>query len=173
MSDETDTETADDTDESGAGDDATGSVLGGGRKNVLVPIDGSDQSDTAIQHALDSFDGATLTLLHVINPARAGYGAQAGIPTSSEEWLEEAEAEADALFAGARERAHGYDVDIETVTEVGNPSRVIVEFTEDEDRAIDHVVMGSHGRSGLSRVLLGSVAENVVRRSTVPVTVVR
>ena len=44
---------------------------------------------------------------------------------------------------------------------------------EDEARDIDHVVMGSHGRSGLSRVLLGSVAENVVRRSTVPVTVVR
>jgi nucleotide-binding universal stress UspA family protein len=170
MSDETDTETADGGE---SADDATGSVLGDDPENVLVPIDGSTQSDTALQHALDSFDGATLTLLHVINPARAGYGAQAGIPTSSEEWLEEAEDEADALFAGARERAHGYDVDIETVTEVGNPSRVIVEFTEDEEYDIDHVVMGSHGRSGLSRVLLGSVAENVVRRSTVPVTVVR
>jgi nucleotide-binding universal stress UspA family protein len=163
MSDETD---ADDG-------DVGSSVLDDDRKHVLLPIDGSDQSDAALQHVLDGFEGATVTLLHVINPARAGYGAQAGIPTSSEEWLAEAEDEADALFAGAEERARGHDVAIETATEIGNPSRVIVEFTQDEDRGIDHVVMGSHGRSGLSRVLLGSVAENVVRRSTVPVTVVR
>jgi nucleotide-binding universal stress UspA family protein len=153
-------------------EDATGTDRDGG-KHVLVPIDRSDQSTEALEHALSEFEGATLTLLHVINPARAGYGAQAGIPTASEEWLKEAEAAADQLFAGAEERAHGHDVDLETATEVGNPSRLIVEYTEDEDRDIDHVVMGSHGRSGLSRVLLGSVAETVVRRSTVPVTVVR
>lgn len=168
MSDETD---ADDGD-AGSGEDGS-SVLADDRKHVLVPVDGSEQSDIAIQHVLDEFEGATVTLLHVINPARAGYGAQAGIPTSSEEWLEEAEAEADTLFAGARERARGHDVQIGTATDIGNPSRIIVAFTQDADRGIDHVVMGSHGRSGLSRVLLGSVAESVVRRSTVPVTVVR
>ncbi|WP_276260986.1 universal stress protein [Haloglomus litoreum] len=168
MSDETSDDTGAEAAQDGAGSEGDDS-----RKKVLVPIDGSEQSHAALQHALSEFEGATLTLLHVINPARAGYGAQAGIPTSSEEWLEEAEAEADELFAAAEERAHGRDVQLETVTEVGNPSRVIVEFTEDEANGIDHVVMGSHGRSGLSRVLLGSVAENVVRRSTVPVTVVR
>ena len=47
----------------------------------------------------------------------------------------------------------------------------IVEYVETHD--VDHVVIGSHGRKGLSRVLLGSVAELVVRRSPVPVTVVR
>jgi nucleotide-binding universal stress UspA family protein len=153
--------------------DADGGVLDSGQKHVLVPIDGSEQSDHAIDHVLEEFEGARVTLLHVINPARAGYGAQAGIPTSSEEWLEEAEAEAEELFAAARERARTHDIDIETATEIGNPSRAVVEYTEDEALGIDHVVMGSHGRSGLSRVLLGSVAENVVRRSTVPVTVVR
>jgi nucleotide-binding universal stress UspA family protein len=176
MSDGTDAESegATGTDGTGTDGDRASSVLGDDtRKHALVPIDGSDQSTAALEHALSEFEGARLTLLHVINPARAGYGAQAGIPTSSEEWLEAAEAEADALFAGARERARGQGVDIETATEIGNPSRLIVEFTEDEARDIDHVVMGSHGRSGLSRVLLGSVAENVVRRSTVPVTVVR
>jgi nucleotide-binding universal stress UspA family protein len=154
-------------------EDADGGVLDSGQKHVLVPIDGSEQSDHAIEHVLEEFEGARVTLLHVINPARAGYGAQAGIPTSSEEWLEEAEAEAEELFAAARERARTHDIDIETATEIGNPSRAVVEYTEDEALGIDHVVMGSHGRSGLSRVLLGSVAENVVRRSTVPVTVVR
>ncbi|MFB6207253.1 MAG: universal stress protein [Haloglomus sp.] len=173
MSDETNANTAGDAGEgerSGGGESAADDS--GGRKHVLVPLDGSEQSDAALQYVLDELEGARVTLLHVINPAQAGYGAQAGIPTSAEEWLEEAEAEAEELFAAAREQAEGYDIDIETATEVGNPARIIVESTEERDD-IDHVVMGSHGRSGLSRVLLGSVAETVVRRSTVPVTVVR
>lgn len=175
MSDGTDAESENTTGTDGTdAEDRTSSAPDDdGGKHVLVPIDRSDQSTEALEHALSEFEGATLTLLHVINPGRAGYGARAGIPTSSEEWLKEAEAEADQLFADAEERAHGHDIDLETATEVGNPSRLIVEFTEDEDRDVDHVVMGSHGRSGLSRVLLGSVAETVVRRSTVPVTVVR
>jgi nucleotide-binding universal stress UspA family protein len=48
---------------------------------------------------------------------------------------------------------------------------VIVTYADEND--VDHVVLGSHGRKGLTRVLLGSVAEAVVRRSPVPVTVVR
>ena len=50
-------------------------------------------------------------------------------------------------------------------------ARTIVEHAKDD--GFDHIVMGSHGRSGVSRILLGSVAEKVVRSSTVPVTVVR
>lgn len=141
------------------------------RKHLLVPIDGSEQSEHAIDHVVAEFPDARVTLLHVINPTQAGYGAQAGIPTSSEEWLEEAEAEAEALFDEARDRTAEYDLSLETATEVGNPSRVVVEYAE--EHGIDHIVMGSHGREGLSRVLLGSVAETVVRRSPVPVTVVR
>jgi nucleotide-binding universal stress UspA family protein len=54
---------------------------------------------------------------------------------------------------------------------VGKPARAIVEYADDHD--IDQIVMGSHGRSGVTRILLGSVAESVVRDSTVPVTVAR
>jgi len=54
---------------------------------------------------------------------------------------------------------------------VGRPAREITD--ELESGEYDHVVMGSHGRSGVSRILLGSVAETVLRRSPVPVTVVR
>lgn len=140
---------------------------------VLVPVDGSEQADAAFDYALREFPEATLVLLHVINPARAGYAAQAGLPSFSEEWYENAENEAEAMFDEARERAadKGFEGGIETATEVGQPARVIVEHAE--DHAIDHVVMGSHGREGITRVLLGSVAEAVVRRSPVPVTVVR
>lgn len=140
-------------------------------KRVLVPLDGSEQSEHALAHSLSEFPGEFLVLLHVINPARAGYGAQAGIPSFSEEWYEEQEATAEGLFEEARERAAGHDVTVETDTEVGQPARAIVEYAEAND--VDQIVMGSHGREGVARVLLGSVAETVVRRSPVPVTVVR
>ena len=66
--------------------------------------------------------------------------------------------------------AEGSTVVLERAVEGGKPTRVIVDYAEDE--FIDHVVMGSHGRQGVSR-LLGSVAKTVVRRSPVPVTVTR
>lgn len=71
----------------------------------------------------------------------------------------------------ARQTAAERGSNIETKLETGPPSQTINEYAEDHD--IDHIVMGSHGRSGVSRILLGSVAESVVRRSPVPVTIIR
>jgi nucleotide-binding universal stress UspA family protein len=139
-------------------------------EHVLVPLDGSDQAAEAVRFAFQEYPEARVTLLHVINPTRAGYGAQAGIPSFSEEWYEEAEARADDLFEEALATARP-NADVETATEVGQPSHAVVEYAE--EHGVDHVVMGSHGRQGVSRILLGSVAETVVRRSPVPVTVVR
>ena len=139
--------------------------------HVLLPMDGSDQARRALEHVLEEHPDATVTVLHVIDPARATYGAQAGIPPSSEEWYSAEEARAEKLFEEVGELAAEAGIEVETATEVGQPSRVIVRYAEEHD--VDHVVIGSHGRKGLSRVLLGSVAEVVVRRSPVPVTVVR
>ncbi|CAM2754770.1 MULTISPECIES: universal stress protein [Halobacterium] len=138
---------------------------------VLVPIDGSPQAETAINHALTEFDDATITVLNVIDPIEAGYTSQAAVPGYSEEWFEQSKAAAEELFADAQEAADEYDTTLETATEVGRPSRTIVSYAEEND--IDKIVMGSHGRSGVTRILLGSVAENVVRRSPIPVTIVR
>ncbi len=137
--------------------------------NILVPIDGSYQSDDAVEYAASEFDPSAITLLHVIDPIEAGYSATASVPGFSEEWYEHQKEEAEALFEEAREHVNGAEVT--TATEVGRPSRTIVEFAEEND--IDHIVMGSHGRSGVTRILLGSVAEAVVRRSPIPVTIVR
>jgi nucleotide-binding universal stress UspA family protein len=144
-------------------------------RHLLVPLDGSDPSWDALDHVVETEPDATVTLLHVIDPARATYGASVGIPTSSEEWFKAEEAAAEELFETARERVAGTDIELREETAVGQPSRVIVEYPEDvEDTpAVDAIVIGSHGRSGVARVLLGSVAEVVVRRSPVPVTVVR
>ncbi len=138
-------------------------------KRVLVPIDGSEQSWNALDHATAEHSTAAFVLLHVINPVGAGTGAQVADVGYGEEWYAAAERRAESLFETARERVG--DRPVETETTVGRPARAIVAFAEEND--IDGIVMGSHGRDGVSRVVLGSVAETVVRRSPVPVTVVR
>jgi len=138
---------------------------------VLVPIDGSPQAETALEHVLEEFGDGQITVLNVIDPIEAGYTSQATVPGYSEEWFEQSKAAAEELFEAAQATADEYDVTLETATEVGRPSRTIVDFAEEE--GLEHIVMGSHGRSGVSRILLGSVAENVVRRSPMPVTIVR
>jgi nucleotide-binding universal stress UspA family protein len=139
--------------------------------HILVPIDGSPQSEDALAFAFEEHPDADVTVLNVIDPIDGSYSVRRGLPISSEEWYEDAKAEAEELFETARETAAAHDADLSTAVEVGRPARVIVEYADEGD--VDHVVMGSHGRSGVSRVLLGSVAETVARRSTVPVTVVR
>lgn len=138
---------------------------------ILVPVDGSEQAMTACQWAMEEFADAEVVLLHVINPADAGYSAQASIPSFSEEWFEKAKDEAEELFEEIRNEANEHEIVVSSDTTVGKPSRAIVEYAEEHD--IDQIVMGSHGRSGVSRILLGSVAESVVREATVPVTVTR
>lgn len=140
-------------------------------KRILVPVDGSERAHQASEFARREFPDATLVLLHVINPAEAGYSAQASIPSFSEEWYEQEKRRAESLFDEIEREAADSDVTVERVVEVGKPIRVIVEYAREAD--VDQIVMGSHGRSGVSRILLGSVAEAVVRRSPVPVTVTR
>lgn len=140
-------------------------------KCILAPVDGSEQAHQACDFVIREFPDATMVLLHVINPAEAGYSAQASIPSFSEEWYEREKEQAEALFDEIAAEANKFEMPVERVVEVGKPTRTIVEYAREND--VDQIVMGSHGRSGVSRILLGSVAENVVRRSPVPVTVTR
>ncbi|MFB6228777.1 MAG: universal stress protein [Halobacteriales archaeon] len=137
-------------------------------QSVLVPVDGSQQAEEAVDHADSAFPDAEIVLIHVIDPIDAGYDPESVVPGYSEDWYASREERAEELFEETRERMGR---EFETTVEVGRPARKIVEYAKAED--IDHIVMGSHGRSGVARILLGSVAETVVRRSPVPVTVVR
>lgn len=140
-------------------------------EHVLVPHDGSPQAADALERALEEYPTATVTVLHVIDPSDTGYSAGAMLPDFSEAWYEQAKEEAQAVFDEARERAADHEGGLETVRELGRPSRKIVEYAREHD--VDHVIIGSHGRTGVSRILLGSVAETVARRSPVPVTIIR
>ncbi|MDZ7688086.1 MAG: universal stress protein [Halobacteriales archaeon] len=152
---------------------------------VLVPTEGSPLSKKALEVALTDYEDAEIVVLHVMDPIGSGTtffdvmrpkfddGAPPGSVTPEywREWRDGAEAKAEEVFEDARETAEEHGGEVETVLEFGEPADVILEYIEDGD--VDRVVMGSHCRKGAERFLLGSVAEKVVRRSPVPVTIVR
>ena len=138
-------------------------------EHVLVPMDDSPLAERALDFALEVHPGAAITVLRVIDYVEESYGAE--LLVGPEEVRERAIAEAEELFEGVRERATDHAGEVRTVTEFGEPSRVIPEFAAERD--VDLVVIGCHGRSLVSRVLLGDVAQTVVQQAPVPVTVVR
>ena len=133
-------------------------------KHVLVPVDGSDSSWEAFDYALEEHPEDRLTVLHVIDPMQGDYEpdeAETGAVQRSEKVERE-----------ARERLNAAGIDdATTVVREGRPADEIVAAADADE--IDQVVMGSRGLSGVKRLLLGSVAETVVRRAEVPVNIVR
>ena len=140
-------------------------------EHVLVPVDGSPLSERALERALTHQPDDRITVLHVIDPMQAVYEAEAkGLP-ASRSWFDRMTERAGEIHADAERIAAEHDREITTATETGRPARAILAYVDEHD--VEHVVMGSHGRSGVSRLVLGSVAEQVMRQAPVPVTVVR
>ncbi|KDE58580.1 universal stress protein UspA [Halostagnicola sp. A56] len=129
--------------------------------SLLVPMDDSDPARAALEYALEYFPDAEITALHAIDDLEAGYADQ---PSAAQ-----AGSEPD-VFADAERIAEEYDATIETRVVGGTAAEAILEYVG--ENGIDGIVMGSKGRSGVSRVLLGSIAEQVTRQADVPVTVV-
>ena len=138
---------------------------------ILVPYDGSPQAADALEHALREYPGADVTVLHVIDPTDTGYSGGPMLPDFSEQWYESAKEAAEEIFAEAQERAADHKGALHTARELGRPAREIINYADDAD--VDHIVIGSHGRAGVTRIVLGSVAEDVARRAPIPVTIVR
>ncbi|EFW93408.1 hypothetical protein ZOD2009_06072 [Haladaptatus paucihalophilus DX253] len=141
-------------------------------RRILVPVDNAPQSDTALEHAIEVYPDSTIVLLHVVDPSGWISSDEFG-DILYDDSVEKAEkAAADELLSDMQETAVESGTTAETVRLIGRPAHTIIDYAADEDNDIDAIVMGSHGRTGLNRILLGSVAETVTRRSPVPVTVV-
>jgi nucleotide-binding universal stress UspA family protein len=138
--------------------------------NVLVAFDGSSLSERALTYALETFPDATITTLYVINPVDSVIDVEAGGLPIAEDWYDNAQERARTIHTTATDLAAEHDTDLDTSTEIGRPATAILEYADDNN--IDQIVIGSHGRSGIDRALLGSVAETVTRRAQIPVTVV-
>ena len=119
--------------------------------NVLVPTDGSEGAEAAAEHAIDLVTevGGTLHALHA---------------TRGRE-------EDSSPIDDVRDRAEAAGVEVVTATRSGRPHQAIAGYVAEAE--IDVVVMGTHGRTGLRRYVLGSVTERTVRFSPVPVVSVK
>ncbi|SDF78930.1 universal stress protein [Halorientalis regularis] len=144
--------------------------------NILVPTDGSETSRRAVDQAVDiaaKYD-ATVHVLYVVDVDATSYSLGSEqvdrIRQGHLDDMPEVKAEADEATGYVADAAEEHGLAVEEHISVGEPARAIRQFVADND--IDLVVMGSHGRSGLSRVILGSVTEKVLRRTRLPVLVV-
>ncbi len=135
---------------------------------ILFPTDGSDGAEAALEHAIEhavAYD-ATLEVLYVIEETLPVL--EAGAP----DVLDALEKQGETVLEDARERANKAGVEsVQASIAGGSPYRQILEYIDDRD--IDLVVMGTHGRRGIDRYLLGSVTEKVVRTASCPVLTVR
>lgn len=140
-------------------------------EHFLVPVDFSEYADHAIDYAVSLAQRlqARLTLLHVIQPLIVG-GADMGmgLPYAYVQQLEE---EIGQSMQTCLDRVHAAGLQGEGIVVHGIPWHEIVNTAK--NRHHDLIIMGTHGRTGLKHVLLGSVAEKVVRLAPCPVLVVR
>jgi nucleotide-binding universal stress UspA family protein len=127
-------------------------------RRILVPLDGSVLAETILEPALDLArldPEAQLVLLTVIPPESPGFGP------ATRAWLD-----------GVAHRIHATGVRVRTRVESGAPvARAILEVALQEET--DLLALATHGRSGLLRLALGSVADHLLRRSHVPILLQR
>lgn len=136
---------------------------------ILVAYDGSAPAQRAVEHAVSAADGEEIVLLRVVEVADGMLDA--GLEIVQEKLREVREEKPEELSEEIQSLLGTESVEFRIETATGDPAREIVAFAEEAD--VTQIVVGSHGRERLSRALLGSVAEKVVRRAPTTVTVVR
>jgi len=141
---------------------------------ILYPTDFSELSTYALRYALSFAHAyqAKLHCLHVVDEAYQYWTAMGpnSVPVgpATEDILQSARKEMDSFAA-----EHFKDIEVEVITDVvlGRPFMEIIQYARKQ--CIDLIVLATHGRTGLTHVLLGSVAERVVRKSPCPVLTIR
>lgn len=138
-------------------------------QKIMIATDGSKQVEKAIKAGIElaKLTGARLYAIYVISPS--GYSPRDfGWQESLRELLE---AEAKKAVSSVEDMGKISGIEVESVILEGHPADEILKFAEQE--GMDFIVMGTLGRTGIERFLLGSIAENVVRHSKIPVMVVK
>jgi nucleotide-binding universal stress UspA family protein len=142
-------------------------------KRILVPLDGSDSSFQAANYAvkLAKMAKAEIIFMHaVVNPPYVEYKT-AGLVIMH--YIDEAKKHAEMWYSNTGDMAskEGVKFSAETILDVASPADSIVNYAE--SKKVDLIVMGTHGRTGIKRFLLGSVASGVVAHAKCSVLVVR
>ncbi len=142
-------------------------------RKILVPVDGSGWAQRAIPHAIDiaRSNGSELILLHVFRPPAIEYADQLALAHQDEQ-IDEMRAQMKQYLTGlANElRDEALPVSVQMLEGPGVAS-LICDYIKSQE--IDLVVMSTHGRTGLAKLLLGSIANEIMNSTDVPVLLVR
>ncbi|OYR54309.1 universal stress protein [Halorubrum halodurans] len=145
-------------------------------ERILIPTDGSDVAEAAVDHALDlaARYGAEVHALYVVDIDSVNYSLGTEqvdrLKQGRFDEMEEVKERADEATGTVADRGAERGIDVVEHVSGGRPHKVIADYAE--DNGMDLVVMGSHGRAGVRRALLGSVTERTLRSTHVPVLVV-
>ena len=143
-------------------------------KRILVPVDGSQTAAAGLREAIrlvSGSKGATIRLLHVLNPLPALQGMEVAI---TQQVFDSLEAYGRKILRNAAALVERQGIRAQTVfleRYQGGAADAIV--AEAKKCKADVIIMGTHGRRGLTRVVMGSDAESVVRMAPVPVLLVK
>lgn len=146
-------------------------------EKILVGWDGSDQARNALLYAIHQAKEKnlkTITAVYIVEeiPTGLGLDLEDDVSLYDYEIFEKLESRGKELLKEAESIGKEKGIEIDTDIKYGyNPSVEIVKYAEENE--IDHIIVGSHGRSGISRILLGSVAEGIVEKAHCIVTIVR
>ncbi|HBI23773.1 MAG TPA: universal stress protein [Nitrospiraceae bacterium] len=136
---------------------------------ILFPTDFSESAENASRYALSLAKkyGSKVYVIHVIEPFT--YTTEFGLDFSAQ--LKEMEASARRLLDDIAASIKKTNLDVESVLITGEPFVEIIKYARKEQ--VDLIVMATHGRSGIEHMLMGSVAEKVVRKSPCPVLTIK
>lgn len=144
-------------------------------QRILVPIDGSPTSQRGLEEGIQlaKLTNGRLRLLHVVDELSFALGATA-YSSGSGEWLDALREGGAAILkqAAERVRAEGLEVDTVLVDNFRGPLADVA-AAEASNWPADLIVLGTHGRRGVGRLVMGSGAEQILRRAPVPVLLVR
>ena len=138
-------------------------------ERILLPTDGSAGAERATEHAIElaRLSGGTIIAMNVVDTSAAAAVPEAQAISINELFEEAGSKAVDAVV----EQVEAQGIPIETELRTGSAHGEILAVAQERD--VDVIVMGTHGRTGLDRVLLGSVADRVIRHADYPVMVTR
>ena len=147
--------------------------------HVLVPLDESGLSESALDYVPKLVgEGSQVTLLTIIVPPDLSLSSLYAVPSQPDPTLLQSEeglarqlrVQAEAYLRKKMERLEKIGAKVETRVQVGQPAETIVEYAA--ELGVDAIIMATHGRSGVSRWLLGSVTQKVLSAAPCPVFVI-
>lgn len=140
-------------------------------KKILVPLDGSEFSESILEHVTAIATGCSVPeviLLTAIEPFPPQYFQDYPV---DDKWLQKVEKEAltaaTSYLASVAQKLKTEGVNTQSVIVEDRPAEAIMDYAAKNN--VDLIIMSTHGRSGVSRWVFGSVADKVIRNSTVPV----